>query len=259
MSDCCANPKVGKSLEKCKEPASPKCADLEYDCAYNPTEVRLYGRPVEPEAKECFTFEDIEARKEIIEGNEDFQNNFGANKEAFWRTIQSIYGVGLANTESDKECGCSDSDSCKEDCCEDDCKGHHKSGKIRVSIERCGKTISLPITFGDRYKQKRMRSIGIIYGYAYEGHCYKLPKPKIMILPTCPRCIVHGDCGCDCGYDPALGYAVWEIDKLQRVVALDVRADDLKTLVLDENMPGNRSPLAYSQHMVTAPQRPREY
>ncbi len=64
-----------------------------------------------------------------------------------------------------------------------------------------------------------------------------------------------GDFDCDCGYDPELGYAVWQIDKLERVVALDVRSDDLKTLVLDENIPGRRSPQAYAQSMILAPQR----
>lgn len=110
----------------------------------------------------------------------------------------------------------------------------------------------------DPGKDVQMASIGIIYGYAYEGHCYKLPKPRIMYLPVQPEPIEGGDCGCDCGYVPELGYSVWALDKLERVVALDVRSDDLKTLVLDENMPGNRSPLAYSQSFSLAPQRVRE-
>jgi hypothetical protein len=101
-------------------------------------------------------------------------------------------------------------------------------------------------------------SIGVIYGYAYEGHCYKLPKPKIMYLPVDAEDIISDHCGCDCGYSMALGYSVWKTDKLARVIALDVRSDDLKTLVLDENMPGNRSPLAYSQTLAMAPQRSHE-
>lgn len=97
-------------------------------------------------------------------------------------------------------------------------------------------------------------SIGIIYGYAFEGHCYKLPKPQIMLLPIAPASIVDGDCG----YKAELGYAVWRIDKLERAVALDVRTDDIKTLVLDANMPANRSPLAYAQAQALAPHRSRE-
>ncbi|AHK46992.1 hypothetical protein OV14_b0474 (plasmid) [Ensifer adhaerens OV14] len=103
-----------------------------------------------------------------------------------------------------------------------------------------------------------IKSIGVIYGYAYEGHCYKLPKPQIMCLSKRPSKIAKGDCGCDCGFDSAFGYAVWSIDKLDRAISLDVRAGDLKTLVLDENMPGNRSPLAYAQTMALAPQRQRD-
>ncbi|MBD9638485.1 hypothetical protein IB277_19470 [Ensifer sp. ENS07] len=112
----------------------------------------------------------------------------------------------------------------------------------------------LPIGFGDLH----MKSIGVIYGYSYEGHCYKLPKPQIMCLPENPSQIAEGDCGCDCGFDPKFGYAVWSIDKLERAISLDIRADDLKALVLDENLPGNRSPLAYAQTMALAPQRQRE-
>nr|WP_156387177.1 MULTISPECIES: hypothetical protein [unclassified Rhizobium] len=101
-------------------------------------------------------------------------------------------------------------------------------------------------------------SVGIIYGYAYEGHCYKLAKPRIMYLPVLPQAIKGGECGCDCGYAPELGYLVWSVDKLDRIIALDVRSDDVKSLVLEENMPGNRSPQAYAQVMVLAPQRNRE-
>jgi len=101
-------------------------------------------------------------------------------------------------------------------------------------------------------------SIGVIYGYAYEGHCYKLPKPRIMYLPVTATEIPGDDCGCDCGYSNALGYSVWSLDKLERVIALDVRSDDIKTLILDENLPGNRSPLAYAQTQSLAPQRLRD-
>ncbi|TCS01606.1 hypothetical protein EV281_106351 [Rhizobium sp. BK418] len=97
-------------------------------------------------------------------------------------------------------------------------------------------------------------SIGVIYGYAYEGHCYKLPKPRIMYLPVEAE-EIQGD---DCGYSSALGYSVWSLDKLERVIALDVRSDDIKTLILDENLPGNRSPLAYAQTQSLAPQRLRD-
>ncbi|POH32457.1 hypothetical protein ATY30_09400 [Sinorhizobium americanum] len=105
-----------------------------------------------------------------------------------------------------------------------------------------------------KVQKNYIKSIGVIYGYAYEGHCYKLPKPQIMCLSERPTTVAKGDCG----FDPAFGYAVWSIDKLERAIVLDIRADDLKTLVLDENLPGNRSPLAYAQAQSLAPQRHRD-
>ncbi|OAP38619.1 hypothetical protein AU381_23685 [Sinorhizobium glycinis] len=107
---------------------------------------------------------------------------------------------------------------------------------------------------GLNVKRNHIKSIGVIYGYAYEGHCYKLPKPQIMCLSERPTPVAKGDCG----FDPSFGYAVWSIDKLERAIVLDIRADDLKTLVLDENLPGNRSPLAYAQAQSLAPQRHRD-
>jgi hypothetical protein len=135
---------------------------------------------------------------------------------------------------------------------------------VNISLQYDSKTICLPIAVGLPWRSfgdacpGYLKSIGIIYGYAYEGHCYKMPKPQIMLLPEMPRAIAHDDCGCDCGYSPALGYLVWQLDKRQSVVSLDIRTDDLKTLVLDENMPGNRSPQAYSHSMSLAPMRARE-
>ena len=73
-----------------------------------------------------------------------------------------------------------------------------------------------------------------------------------MLLPVKPSVkLLSGDCG----YDPLLGYLVWVTDKLDQAVVLDVRIDDLQTLVLDANTPGSRSPLAYAQAQALSPQR----
>jgi hypothetical protein len=195
MSDCCCYPGVGKLPDKLSAP--------NYN-SYNPSEVRLYGRPAECEL-----------------------GNAGAEES------------------SEEELGV-----------EGQARGQVEISALRLMIRTSKGRCHLRIDPG---LDVNIQSIGVIYGYAYEGHCYKLPKPQIMFLPEEPRQILGGDCGCDCGYTPELGYAVWQIDKLERAVALDVRSDDLKTLVLDENIPGNRSPLAYSQTMRLAPNRSRDY
>ena len=118
---------------------------------------------------------------------------------------------------------------------------------LRVTLEK-GAELTLAIK---KKSASTKPSIGIIYGYSFEGHCYKLPKPAIMLIPAVPKDVEAGDCG----YTKDLGYSVWVVDKLERVVTIDIRADTVKALVLDENTPGNRSPLAYSQNQALAPQR----
>lgn len=94
------------------------------------------------------------------------------------------------------------------------------------------------------------RTIGIIYGYAYEGHCYDLPKPAVMLLPVRPRRIPDDDCGYD--EKQAEGYRVWVVDKLDECQHIEVSSGFVEQLVLEANMPGKRSPSTYSATMQFA-------
>lgn len=220
MSGCYANPVVG-DMQELKDRIDYK--------SYRPGDVRLYGRPAKLYEKKKEgkyikdNLDDIEKKLNGI-GNEDISKDI---RDILKKMIEYILG---------------------------------SSGIV-------GDGVTIAVFDGDSYSflpvsmnvpKNYISSIGVIYGYAYEGHCYKLPKPQIMCLSERPSKIAKTDCGCDCGFDPAFGYAVWSIDKLERAISLDIRADDLKTLVLDENLPGNRSPLAYAQTMALAPQRQRD-
>ncbi|MEZ2131029.1 MULTISPECIES: hypothetical protein [unclassified Sinorhizobium] len=238
MSDCCGNPWVSTPPKNLK--------DVEYKI-YNPSEIRLYGRPAATTPKVAIANEDLDKIKANIKENQTFKDNFASDFDKIQEIFDEI--VAYAGRKIDENT--------------DNITKYIQRGII-VASQFDNKNFSMPISinmpnsgYGDDY-QNYIKSIGVIYGYAYEGHCYKLPKPQIMFLPELPRNIPGDDCGCDCGYSSKLGYAVWQIDKLQRVVALDIRSDDLKTLVLEENMPGNRSPQAYSQSMSLAPQRLRD-
>ncbi|ASQ03560.1 hypothetical protein HR059_10155 [Sinorhizobium meliloti WSM1022] len=231
MSNCSSHPGVGREPDGLSGPV--------YD-TYNPSEVRLYGRPATREEIFKITDEQILQRiksslRETSLRDEDLNTLVRIVKEAAIGTVDNDVLAGILKQQIvlaifDDEL---------------------KFSQLPVSVNIPAKNFEKG---GERY----IKSIGVIYGYAYEGHCYKLPKPQIMYLPEEPRKILGGDCGCDCGYVPELGYAVWQIDKLERVIALDVRSDDVKTLVLDENMPGSRSPMAYAQTMALAPQRHRD-
>ncbi|WP_065375980.1 hypothetical protein [Ensifer adhaerens] len=223
MSGCCANPVVGKPVypEDIKDVIKYK--------SYRPGDIRLYGRPAKFYEKKN---KDNNIR-EILDGIED--------------KLRTIEDKGIID----------DINRIIEELMDYIKKSSGIVGDGVTIAVFDGKDYSfLPVTLGGEVEY--INSIGVIYGYAYEGHCYKLPKPQIMCLSERPTAIAKGDCGCDCGFDPAFGYAVWSIDKLERAISLDIRADNLKTLVLDENLPGNRSPLAYAQTMALAPQRQRD-
>jgi hypothetical protein len=223
MSDCCSPPGVGPLPERLSKP--------DYD-TYNPSEVRLYGRPAVPQpivSEEGFRRIDEGLSRVDIRG-EDKNAIRSILKELVELQVAEIYHQKIILAVVDPQIGI-----------------------VRLPVE-----INIPSRNYRGDDSGYIKSIGVIYGYAYEGHCYKLPKPQIMYLPEEPRAILDGECGCDCGYVPELGYAVWQVDKLERVIALDVRSDDVKTLILDENTPGNRSPMAYAQTMALAPQRHRD-
>jgi len=92
-------------------------------------------------------------------------------------------------------------------------------------------------------------SCGIIVGYAYEGHTYDLPKPKIMILPTWPEPKIPADDSESDDKEPE-GYAVWLVDKLDECVELEVNQGFIEQLVLDANLPGKRAPTMYASRMT---------
>ncbi|MCZ4092239.1 hypothetical protein [Sinorhizobium psoraleae] len=240
MSDCCGNPSLFTDRHEITGRRDP----------YNPGEIRLYGRPGNIFKKSQDSNEDSEYYKEKME--ELLRGNPKISPENYGDIIEAM---GIMINEVIKKPGIIAAENVI----------------IAVKTSQYFHYISVDTGVSGGFE-----SVGVIYGYAYEGHCYKLPKPQIMILPVSPHKIVAAkckcerededeherehdcSCGCECGYSAKLGYVVWSVDKLERAVALDVRSDDLKTLVLDENMPGNRSPLAYAQSMALAPQRHRD-
>ncbi|WP_156389002.1 MULTISPECIES: hypothetical protein [unclassified Mesorhizobium] len=108
-------------------------------------------------------------------------------------------------------------------------------------------TVGSTFMLGSSPEQKT--SCGIIVGYAYEGHTYDLPKPKIMIIPAFPEPKIPAD---DSEFDAKEpeGYAVWLVDKLDECVELEMNQGFIEQLVLDANMPGKRSPTMYASKMT---------
>lgn len=95
-------------------------------------------------------------------------------------------------------------------------------------------------------------SAGIMFGYAYEGHTYDFPKPKIMLVPSQPlsKRIPKDDSGYTDKFDE--GYRVWLVDKLDQCIEVDVNRGFVDEIVLEANLPGKRSPTMYGAKMALA-------
>jgi len=119
-----------------------------------------------------------------------------------------------------------------------------------VDVKKLGTVVlSVSILLPEAIEKQKAISCGIIVGYAYEGHTYDLPKPKVMILPTLPEPRIPPD---DSEFDKkeAEGYAVWIVDKLDDCAEFDVSQGFIEQIVLEANLPGKRAPTMYAGRMM---------
>ncbi|MBB3298703.1 MULTISPECIES: hypothetical protein [Rhizobium] len=81
----------------------------------------------------------------------------------------------------------------------------------------------------------------LAYGYAFEGHCYRLDSNRIFVV-TGP----HAEPAAGCGFDPALGYKMWRLTASTQILEISTAFGDARTLILDAQLPGKRSPSSYA-------------
>lgn len=92
--------------------------------------------------------------------------------------------------------------------------------------------------------------IAVIYGYAYEGRCYRLDKPKVLVLS---RHTAAQDWQVDangCGFDNS--YKMWRVRAADYVLELNTSVGRIRTALLEANQPGKRPPNTYAAHMQLA-------
>src|SRR4051794_28459742 len=90
--------------------------------------------------------------------------------------------------------------------------------------------------------------IALIYGFAYQGHCYSLPEPVAVVVDAAT--LQSNTAGCD--YTSAGGYRMWEVDKGDRTVQLQLVNDTFEEVILKRNLAGMKPPLSYhSASMLT--------
>lgn len=122
--------------------------------------------------------------------------------------------------------------------------------QMPIDLKRFGTVaVSVSVSIKEAAAKHKAISCGIMVGYAYEGHTYDLPKPKLMIVPVLPQLRIPAD---DSGFDKKEpeGYAVWIVDKLDECVEFDMSQGFIEQLVLDANLPGKRAPTMYAGRMM---------
>ncbi|RUU12837.1 hypothetical protein EOD23_06285 [Mesorhizobium sp. USDA-HM6] len=129
------------------------------------------------------------------------------------------------------------------------------SYQISLDTRNFGKiALSTLVTTEEAAKKGKVLSCGIITGYSYEGHCYDLPKPKIMLIPALPEKIPLDDCGYDKKNDKDRSvenrYMLWIVDKLDECIEFETNQGFVEQIVLDANLPGKRSPTMYASRMM---------
>ncbi len=126
------------------------------------------------------------------------------------------------------------------------------SGEMRIRSDFTDKlnlfTIPQMQTGSDGNPRLTCPTIALIYAYGYEGHTYRLSKPRIMIVD-----------GAGTPYeatrerDPSPSLTgqlfMWRMSKHQQSISIEVESGELEKLVLEANQPGNRAVNSYAAHM----------
>lgn len=113
--------------------------------------------------------------------------------------------------------------------------GENGHAALRMQLRRGSKDLEL-----DEY------SIVLAYGYAFEGHCYRLDTNRIFIVkgPSAEDAI---GCGFDDLPPTTKGkYEMWRVRSKEELLEIALNYGDVKKLILDANLPGRRSPSSYA-------------
>ncbi|AJC81766.1 hypothetical protein IE4803_PA00122 (plasmid) [Rhizobium etli bv. phaseoli str. IE4803] len=87
----------------------------------------------------------------------------------------------------------------------------------------------------------------LAYGYAFEGHCYRLDSNRIFVVtgPSAKPAV-------GCGFEANMGYKMWRLTASSQLLEISTNFADARALILDAQLPGKRSPNAYAITLRTA-------
>jgi len=88
------------------------------------------------------------------------------------------------------------------------------------------------------------------YGYAYEGHCYRFDRPRILMFASTGVPAMAPAAGC--GFNISAQYQMWRVPADKEVMELTAQIDTFRAVVLEANLPGRRPPNTYASDMMLA-------
>lgn len=97
--------------------------------------------------------------------------------------------------------------------------------------------VSASATASDQYYP------ALIYAYAYQGHCYNLPEPVILIVEG------EGDDATGFDFDDNPGYQMWSVEKLDRTMQLEPTSDTFEEVILKRGLSGAKQPVSYASRL----------
>lgn len=96
-------------------------------------------------------------------------------------------------------------------------------------------------------------SVVLTYGYSFEGHCYRMDAHRIFVVIGS-----RDEDAVGCGFENPdtapvnTQYRMWRIRSSTELMEIATDYGDAKTLILDANLPGRRSPNSYAIHLNMA-------
>ncbi len=208
------------------------------DGHYNPTQVRLYGIP----GRLGPTFAGAQASISAFNDGAQIRLDFG-NPKKLAADIDHVIEVLRALKKDPSRAAVMANAPFS---------GNEASEHQKYQLGLVMKLFGTVFLDSESRNEEKELSSGIMFGYAYEGHTYDFPKPKIMLVPSLPLSgrIPKDDSGYDKKYDE--GYRVWLVDKLDQCVEVEVNQGFVDEIVLEANLPGKRSPTMYGAKMALA-------
>jgi hypothetical protein len=88
------------------------------------------------------------------------------------------------------------------------------------------------------------------YGYAYQGHCYRFDRPRVLMFSSNEIAPMEPAVGC--GFNISPQYQMWRVPADKDVMELTAQIDTFRSLVLEANLPGRRPPNTYASEMMLA-------